>query len=165
MVRVRHRRHWLLWTAAATGVLALLIVIDDPTRDFTTNHARIAEDSEDSSLRPLVVERSPAELVEATRRAARRIKNWEYVGTARFDGATTVVFERTGRILRSKDDIMIRVTDFGDRCRLTGESRSRRPYGDLGQNPRNLRRILAEIERQLETDAPPVRPASHESDR
>ena len=61
------------------------------------------------------------------------------------DDSTMVVFERTGRVWRLKDDIILRVEDQGDRCRLGGESRSRISYGDLGQNPRNLRRILAEL--------------------
>ena len=160
MVRIRRRRRWIPWTIATIVVLALVVAIDDPMRDFTANHAAIAEDAEDPALRPLVLDRPAAELIEATRRAARRIKNWEYIGTARIDNASTIVFERTGRMWRLTDDIIIRVEDLGDRCRLTGESRSRIALGDLGQNPRNLRRILAELAVVLEDDARYARPAS-----
>jgi uncharacterized protein (DUF1499 family) len=160
VVRIRRRRRWIPWTIATLVVLVLVVAIDDPLRDFTTNHAAIAEDAKDPALRPLVFDRPAAELIEATQRAARRIKNWEYIGTARIDNASTIVFERTGRVWRFTDDIIIRVEDLGPRCRLTGESRSRIGLGDLGQNPRNLRRILTELAVVLEDDAPYARPAS-----
>lgn len=165
MVRIRRRRRWIPWTIAAIVVLALVVAIDDPMRDFTTNHAAIAEDAEDPALRPLVFDRPADELIDATRRAAQRIKDWEYIGTARIDNASTIVFERTGRVSRITDDIIIRVEDLGHRCRLTGESRSRSRIGDLGQNPRNLRRILAELAAVLESDSPYARPASDSTAR
>jgi uncharacterized protein (DUF1499 family) len=161
MVRIRRRRRWIPWTIAAIVALALVVAIDDPMRDFTTNHAAISENAEDPALKPLVFDRPAAELIEATRRAARRIKSWEYIGTARIDNSSTIVFERTGRVWRLTDDIIIRVEDLGDRSRLTGESRSRIGFGDLGQNPRNLRRILAELAVVLEDDALYARPASN----
>jgi uncharacterized protein (DUF1499 family) len=160
VVRIRRRRRWIPWTIATIVVLVLIVAIDDPLRDFTTNHAAIAEDAEDPALRPLVFDRPAAELIEATQRAARRIKTWEYIGTARIDNASTIVFERTGRVTRITDDIIIRVEDLGQRCRLTGESRSRIGLGDLGQNPRNLRRILTELAVVLENDALSARPAA-----
>ena len=53
-----------------------------------------------------------------------------------------------------EDDITISVEDRGNRCILTGESRSRHGYGDLGQNPRNLRRIIDEIRIVVEDEKP-----------
>lgn len=160
MVRIRRRRRWIPWTIAAIVVLALVAFIDDPMRDFTTNHAAIAQDAEDPSLRAPVLDRPADEVIDAIRRAARRIKNWEYIGTARIDNASAIVFERTGRVSRLTDDIIIRVEDLGDRCRVTGESRSRIGLGDLGQNPRNLRRILGELAVVFENDRPYARPTS-----
>ena len=69
------------------------------------------------------------------------------------------MFERTGRLWQVKDDIVLRLEERGAGCRLTGESRSRIEFGDLGQNPRNLRRILAELAVVLEHDSPSLRPA------
>jgi hypothetical protein len=107
-----------------------------------------------------VFDRHPDDLIAAIRQAAGRIKDWEFVGSARLDDTVTVVFERTGRIWRFTDDILIRVEDLGDRCRLTGESRTRTRFGDLGQNPRNLRRFLTELEIVLTDDGTDARPAS-----
>jgi hypothetical protein len=140
--------------------LALFVAIDDPKRDFTENHAAIEDSASDPLLRPMIFDRPALELVEATRDAAARIKNWDYIGTAVIGNASTVVFERTSRVLRLKDDIIIRVEDLGPRCRVTGESKSRLGLGDLGQNPRNLRRIVTELFVVLEDPSAAARPAS-----
>ena len=144
-VRFRRRRRWILPSLAAAGLLALFVTIDDWSRDFTTNYSVITEASKDPDLRPVIFERPADEVVDAIQEAAGRIKNWEFIGAAQMDGSTMVVFERTSRVWRFKDDIILRVEDLGDRCKLGGESRSRIGYGDLGQNPRNLRRILVEL--------------------
>jgi hypothetical protein len=145
----RHKRPWLRWALAGFVVLALVLVIDDPARDFTSNHAVISESAKDPRLRPREYELPAADLVPAILDAAGRISNWEYVGTAGVDGRTNVVFERTSRLFKLKDDVILRVEEQGQRSRLTGESRSRLEYGDLGQNPRNLRRILSELDTVL----------------
>ena len=144
-VRFKRRRRWILPSIGAAGLLALIVTIDDWSRDFTTNYVVMTETSEDLGLRPVVFLRPADEVVDAIQEAADRIKNWEFIGAARMDSSTMVVFERTSRVWRFKDDIILRVEDLGERCRLGGESRSRIGYGDLGQNPRNLRRILAEL--------------------
>jgi hypothetical protein len=140
----------MLWTIAAIVLAGLWLAIDDPGRDFTSNHAAIEADADDPGLRPRTLPGTTAEAIDVVRQAARRIKNWEYIGTARVGDVSTVVFERTSRVWRLKDDIVIRIEERGGRCRVTGESRSRHRFGDLGQNPRNLRRILAELDRVLD---------------
>lgn len=144
-LRYRRRRRWIFPTIVAACLLALFITIDDWSRDFTTSYAVMRETSEDPDLRPVVFERRADEVSDAIQEAAGRIKNWEFIGEARVENTTMIVFERTSRVWRLKDDIVLRIEDLGDRCRLGGESRSRLDYGDLGQNPRNLRRILAEL--------------------
>lgn len=128
----------------------LALYVDDWGRDFTTTEAVIAAGSADRSLRPLRSERSVRELVLAVRGAARRIRNWEYIGEARDEEAVSVLFERTQRLFRFKDDITIRIVDRGDHRLVTGVSASRWGYGDLGRNPRNLRRLLAELRAVLD---------------
>ena len=151
MVRNRPSRPWLPWTIGAIVVLGLFVAIDDPSRDFTDHVASISESARDPRLRPRVYPFPSDELEQAVERAARRIKNWEYIGTAELDGATQVVFERTSRVLKLKDDVVLRVEPLAQGSRLTGESRSRLEWGDLGQNPRNLRRILEELDAVLGT--------------
>ena len=145
---------------AALLALFLFGYIDDWSRDFTRNHAAISPEATDESLRPLASTLSTADLVEAARRAAGRIRTWEHIGDAAEGNTTLVLFERTSRIWRFKDDIIIVIENLGTERMVSGKSASRIGIGDLGQNPRNLRRILAELAVVLEDDAPYARPAS-----
>jgi hypothetical protein len=144
-------RRWLPWLVGA-GVLLLLFAlsIEDWSRDFTGTFAEIGSDARQPDLRPFASRRSTAELVEAVRWAAVRIKNWEYVGVTKVDETTTLLFVRTSRILRFKDDIVVRIEDRGTERVVTGASKSRSSLGDLGRNPRNLRRLLTEMQDVLD---------------
>jgi len=127
-------------------IVFFLLYIDDWSRDFTTNEAFITEDSADRSLRAPQYTLTTTEMIEAVRSAAGRIRNWEYVGEAGDGESVQLLFLRTSRILRFKDDVIIRIERRGGRSVVTGESRSRIGFGDLGQNPRTLRRFLAELQ-------------------
>jgi uncharacterized protein (DUF1499 family) len=141
----KRKRLILLATVIVLLAAFLFGYVDDWSRDFTTNEAFIEHDAADPTLRPLESDRSTADLLEGVRRAAGRIRNWKYVGEAGDGNTVRVIFVRTSRIWRFKDDVVIRIEDLGDRRVVTGESRSRFGIGDLGQNPRTLRRFLAEL--------------------
>jgi len=135
-------------------LLCLIAFIDDWKRDFTSSHAEISDSQADPRLKPLILEGSARDSVRIVRRAAGRIHGWEFVGDARHGNRTQIIFVRTSRLWQLKDDITLRVEDRGNRCILTGESSSRHGYGDLGQNPRNLRRIVDEIRIVVEDEKP-----------
>ena len=142
----RLRRHRLLLIVAALLLVGLVVAIDDPLRDFTMNYAEIAEGADDETLRPLIVDRPADATIVVVEQAARRIRNWAFVGHAASGDTTLILFVRTSRVWRFKDDVTLRVREIDEgRSIVTGESRSRVGFGDLGQNPRNLRRILAEL--------------------
>ncbi len=141
----RGRSSKLLWVAGAV-VLYLVVTVDDWRRDFTTNHAEI----DSSPPHAFVTQRSAADLVEALKWAARRIGSWEYVETTAAGQDTLVLFIRTSKVFRLKNDIRMHVRDRGKSRVVFGESRSRWGGGDLGQNPRNLREILAELKSVFE---------------
>jgi hypothetical protein len=140
--------------AAVALLLSILFVlqIDDWGRDLTGHSATLsAEELSESfaSLTRQMQQRTLAELTAAVRMAASRIRNWEYVGDTS-DGRTVVLaFVRTHRLLRLRDDIVVRLEDRGDHRALSAESRSRLGVGDLGRNPRNLRRLLLELDAVL----------------
>jgi uncharacterized protein (DUF1499 family) len=135
---------------AALLALFLFGYIDDWSRDFTRNHAAISPEAMDEALRPLVSSLSTADLVEAAKRAAGRIRTWEHIGEAAEGNTTLVLFVRTSRIWRFKDDIIIVIENLGSERLVSGKSASRIGIGDLGQNPRNLRRFLSEFRAVLE---------------
>jgi hypothetical protein len=144
MERIRRHRRGL---AIAVGAIALLVwSIDDPLRDFTENHAAIAEGARDPRLRPREFDLPVPQLAGAIEQAARRIRGWEYVGDAESGSATVLLFVHTTRVWGFVDDVTLRLEDVDGRTVVTGESRSRSELGDLGRNPRNLRRILSELE-------------------
>lgn len=143
----RRGRYVTLALIVVILALGIWMAMNDPLRDLTTNHAELTDDARDPRMRPRTYERPAADVVAAARTAAGRIGNWEYVGDAESDGVTRLLFVRTSRLWKFKDDVTLRVEDLGGgRSRVTGESRSRVGKGDLGQNPRNLRRILGELE-------------------
>jgi hypothetical protein len=128
----------------------LFATVDDWSRDLEENHAEIRADSTDPDLQPLRSERSAADLAEALKWAARRIGTWEHIGTSQDGSLTVVTFVRRAWFLGPATDVTLRVEDRGRRRIITGESRSRHGFGDLGQNPRNLRRILEELHAVLQ---------------
>jgi uncharacterized protein (DUF1499 family) len=148
----RKKRNRYIVPLAITAFLLLFLFgyADDWSRDFTENKAAISAEAEDTAMRPLFDGRSTAEMMEAVKRAASRIRTWEYIGHAKEGNTTLVLFVRTSRLFRFKDDIIILIDDLGDRRQVTGKSASRIGIGDLGQNPRNLRRLFAELRDVLE---------------
>ena len=145
-MRNRRRVKWIVGLAALLLVLALQI--DDFSRDFTGNHAEVAADDPGrGELRPLTSERSLDELVVAVHWAARRIGGFEHVGDSFQDDAATVLFSKTSPFLRLEDDVMVTIVDRGSERRVTASSATRDPLpiGDLGRNPRNLRRLFTEL--------------------
>ena len=143
-------RRFKLIVAGLAAVAFLLLYIDDWGRDFTTNEATLSSADLDPRLRRMIETRSREELVAGAKMAAGRIGNWSYVGQADFGDKTELQFIRTARLLRFKDDVAIRVVDKDGQRTIVGESRSRIGIGDLGVNPRNLRRFFTELHNVLD---------------
>lgn len=141
--QIRRRR------AITIGLICVawfVVTVDDWGRDLTGYSAAITDGSDDAALRPLHRPERVRSLVVAAEWAGRRILDWEYIGTASGDGNTTLVkFVRTHRLLRIRDDILVRIEDRGNERVITAESISRFHMGDLGRNPRNLKRVMAEM--------------------
>lgn len=137
-----HRR--AIITAIVVVVLAF-VFIEDWGRDFVSYEAALSADAEEVSLRPLRETRPTSQCVVGVRQAARRIRNLHYVGDLT-DGDTTILnFVRTARLLRVKDDVVVRIENKGTYREIQAESRSRLHLGDLGRNTRNLRRFRQEL--------------------
>jgi hypothetical protein len=146
MMKRRKSMSSRLAIGAGAVLVFLFLYIDDWSRDFTTNIAEFSVQEAGPYVEPLLTGgRSVPEVLEAVRMAVGRIRSWEYIGETVDGNRTTLIFVRTNRMLRFKDDITIRVENLGDRWRLSGESRSRFGIGDLGRNPRNLKRFLEEL--------------------
>lgn len=135
------------WTRAIPVVLLLALFlwsIEDWSRDFVAYEASIS-DRAAPELQPLRSMRSADELSLAVQAAGRRIMNWEFIGETRDADTRVLLFLRTGRLTRVRDDIVIRIEDRSNERVIYGDSRSRLHLGDLGRNPRSLKRLLHEL--------------------
>jgi hypothetical protein len=145
------------WSRRAVVPAALvawvLVSVEDWGRDFTAYTAEIGQNAPSVALRPLVSARPAAHLAEAARWAAVRVGGYSFAGLTVEGDVTRVALVRTTRPFGLHDDVTIEIRDLGGRRVLTGRSVSRLHIGDLGRNPRNLRRLLSEIDVVLDNSA------------
>jgi uncharacterized protein (DUF1499 family) len=93
-------------------------------------------------IRPLAVGAPRAQVFDAALRAARGM-GWEIVAPDVSTGRIEAI--DTTRLMRFKDDIVIRLREEGARTRVDVRSKSRLGRGDLGTNARRIRRYLAAL--------------------
>ena len=152
---MRLPRHATTIILLAVGVLAAYLLLEHP--EYELAHAAIAAGAVDPRLEPREFALGAGKLEEAVMRAARRIRNWEYVGSAGVGEVTLLTFVRHARLFDRAEDVLIRIEPTTAGSRLTGESCSRTTWLDLGQNARNLRRILLELDQVLGGSSPTPR--------
>lgn len=90
-----------------------------------------------------------AQVVSAVKDAMARLPGWTLVGSGRGPGGSALTAVRTTRLLRFKDDVSVKVQRQSGTTRVSVRSRSRLGKLDFGQNARNIRELLAELDRQL----------------
>jgi uncharacterized protein (DUF1499 family) len=141
----------LIFFLVALPVVAVLVQVDDFGRDFTTNWAETSWAASDTLLRPVSVARTVGEAAEMVKDAARSLTRWEFLTEETSGAAVVIRYVRTSALFRFKDDITVRVEDDGSRRLVTVQSQSRIGRGDLGQNPRNIKELLAAVRRLLDS--------------
>ena len=150
---------WIFVAIAATLFLALLMFVDDVRRDFVTNEARTSDDARDSTLRVLQLDISRQEAEQRLHEFVQRQAAWQIVDSETDGTTTTFELTHASRLFRFKDDVTITIISHeSSGSEVHGHSASRMGVGDLGQNPRNLREILAGI--QLIAEPEPEDPAN-----
>lgn len=87
----------------------------------------------------------PDELQEPIGRAIEKLRRW----TLEFSGERGFKALRESAIFHFKDEITIRIQEHEYGSEATFESASRVGKYDFGQNPRNLRRLLAAVDQEL----------------
>lgn len=122
------------------GVLFMLV--EDWSRDLTTNIAETSDSAEDPLQRPMLIHRSMQDSAELVEHAVHTLPRWEQTDRDQ-DGDTVVLhLVRTTPLWRFKDDITVRIEPTAEGSRVSAVSKSRVGKGDLGQNPRNLRELF-----------------------
>lgn len=134
----------------AIGIVALLVTlwifsyIEDWSRDLTTNVAETSPNAKDERLRTRRLAVSLDDLEQKLKTIADSKPLWSYDRTESVDASTRKIhLIRTTSLMRYKDDISVTLKREGEETVLDVYSKSRIGKGDLGQNPKNIRELLA----------------------
>lgn len=90
----------------------------------------------------------------AVKAAVGRLPRWRVVGAASGAKGTDIQAEHSIPLVGLKEDVTVQVRRQGGRTELRVLSRSQSVPWDFGQNARNVRELLDEVDRQME---PPAR--------
>jgi len=100
-------------------------------------------------LQPRTYAAAPARVSEVVEGAVAALPNWELKGSGSGQGGFAVHAVRRTRFLRFSDDVTVRVTGSAGGSEVSVRSASRVGKWDLGQNARNVRELLGELDRRL----------------
>jgi uncharacterized protein (DUF1499 family) len=88
-------------------------------------------------------------IAKAARRTVERLPRWTFVAQGQGPGGTEIQAVARTRLLRLEDEITIRIHREGGRTRVGVRSKSRSGSADFGQNARNIRLFLTELDHEL----------------
>lgn len=134
--RAKWRRSWAV-IALAVGAMTAMSFFDG----FTKNWADLEVAPRDPSLAAVVWPLAPGRAVEKAASILGALTRWEVI-EADPERGTLHATHKT-RVWRFVDDVNLRFEAVPGGTRITGRSRSRIGQGDLGQNARNLRELVA----------------------
>ena len=98
-------------------------------------------------ITPRTFQASPERVFDAAMHAVNRLPRWGVISYDEKKGEIRV--EATTRMLRFVDDVTIRVESNGEGATVNVRSASRVGKSDFGQNARNIRAFLSELDRQV----------------
>jgi uncharacterized protein (DUF1499 family) len=90
-----------------------------------------------------------AQVTRAAKASVESLPRWTFVGAGQGPGGAEIQAVATTRVFRFKDDVTIRIRRQAGKTRVSVRSRSRLGKLDFGQNARNIRAFLAELDQQL----------------
>ncbi len=144
--------HILGLIALAVTVLwigGILWRIDDWSRDWSQNHASISPTATDSELQSPVYSDAPATVADRVNEWVRTQSRWTVESTSESGGTIVMHLIRRTPLFRFTDDIRVRLEAHDAGTQLSAESQSRVGKGDLGQNPRNLKELIAGLREKV----------------
>jgi uncharacterized protein (DUF1499 family) len=100
-------------------------------------------------LQPREYAASEQRVTEALKTAAGRLSRFAFVGAGRGPGGSEVHYVASTPVLRFKDDVNVRIRREGGKTKVTVRSKSRMGTMDFGQNARNVRELLAALDREM----------------
>jgi len=133
--------------------LLLLLVIAGAVAAFLAwprlNVVETGRTPEYPDLQPREYAASEQRVTEALKAAAGRLSRFAFVGAGRGPGGSEVHYVASTPVLRFKDDVNVRIRREGAKTKVTVRSKSRMGTMDFGQNARNVRELLAALDREM----------------
>jgi uncharacterized protein (DUF1499 family) len=134
---------WLVALAVAAGLVVALT-----TWPFI-NDVETGKTPEYADLRVKEYAAGPERVAKAVEAALAKLPRWDLVGSGHGQAGHRLEAVHTTRAFRFKDDVSVRIWREGERTRVSVRSKSRIGKGDFGQNARNIRELLAALDREL----------------
>jgi len=113
------------------------------------NDVETGKTPEYPDLRPKMYAASVAKVAKAAEEAISLLPRWTLVGSGSGKGGHEIQAIATTRVWRFNDDVTIRIYREGVWTYVTVRSKSRIGKGDFGQNARNIRAFLTELDRLM----------------
>jgi uncharacterized protein (DUF1499 family) len=129
-------------------VLAVLLVWAYATWP-RINDVETGKTPEYPDLRPKMYAASEAKVAKAAEDAVGHLPRWTLVGSGNGPGGHSIQAVSTTRLWRFNDDVTIKIHREGPWTYVNVRSKSRIGKGDFGQNARNIRAFLEELDRLM----------------
>jgi uncharacterized protein (DUF1499 family) len=146
-VSARARRLVVLGLAALAAAFLL-------TRWPLLNDVETGRTPEYPDLQVREYAQGEAAVAKAAEKAIAALPRFKFVGAGRGPGGAELQAVATTRVMRFKDDVIVRIRREGGRTRVSVRSHSRIGKWDFGQNARNIREFQAALDQEL---TPPAR--------
>ena len=130
-------------------LLALVAVVLAATAWPRLSDVETGRTPEYPDLRPRDYAAGEEAVMKAAKRCLERLPRWSFVGAGSGPAGSEVRALHATRVFGFKDDVTIRIRREGERTRVSVRSRSRVGAWDFGQNARNVRELLGELDRSL----------------
>lgn len=130
------------WIALAATIAATVIVclqVDDWNRDWSQNEA---------TLEGTTVNGTPSEVVDSLKNWSDANLSWKVESSEAQAGEAKIHLTHTTGFLRFVDDVHVEIIATNSdppKSSVSAKSKSRVGKGDLGQNPRNLKKLEAAL--------------------
>ncbi|UUO07122.1 DUF1499 domain-containing protein [Blastopirellula sp. J2-11] len=126
-------------------VFAVVMTVDDWSRDLSTNVAETRIKAADPLLRPLLVKGTADCAAKVVQEQIASLSRWN---VERVDGGEKTVIHATRKtpLWGFVDDIRVTITPGDETTSITVYSKSRLGKGDLGQNPRNIKELMRRLQ-------------------
>jgi len=133
--------------------LLLLLVVAGAVAAFLAwprlNMVETGRTPEYPDLQPREYAAGEQRVTEALKTAAGRLSRFAFVGAGRGPGGSEVHYVASTPVLRFKDDVNVRIRREGAKTKVTVRSKSRMGTMDFGQNARNVRELMAALDREM----------------